>query len=104
MNRRGFLNGILATAMAPAIVRSESLMKIWVPPQELIQVHDSVVFPQNVITSDVVRFMNDMWEKHVKEMEMSLLYGAVSLFMPNPIRTDTKFKSVLELIAENKAK
>lgn len=30
--RRGFLGAILAAAAAPAIVRTESLMKIWVPP------------------------------------------------------------------------
>lgn len=35
LSRRGFLHGILATAMAPAIVRSESLMKIVVPSQEI---------------------------------------------------------------------
>jgi hypothetical protein len=34
-SRRGFLGAILAAAAAPAIVRAESLMKIYVPPQEL---------------------------------------------------------------------
>lgn len=33
MNRRGFLAGILAGTAAPSIVRSESLMRLWVPPQ-----------------------------------------------------------------------
>lgn len=33
MNRRGFLGGLLA---APAIVRAEFLMKIWVPPKEVL--------------------------------------------------------------------
>lgn len=33
--RRGFLTGILALGAAPAIVRAESLMRLWVPPQEL---------------------------------------------------------------------
>lgn len=36
MNRRGFLTGILALGAAPAIVRAESLMKIWVPPQDIL--------------------------------------------------------------------
>lgn len=31
MNRRGFLGTILAIGAAPAIVRAESLMKIWTP-------------------------------------------------------------------------
>jgi hypothetical protein len=34
-NRRGFLGSIFAAAAAPAIVRAESLMKIYVPPQEI---------------------------------------------------------------------
>jgi hypothetical protein len=32
MRRRSFLAGLLAGAAAPAIVRAESLMKLWVPP------------------------------------------------------------------------
>lgn len=35
-NRRGFFGSMLAAAMAPAIVRAESLMKIYVPPQDII--------------------------------------------------------------------
>lgn len=34
-SRRSFLAGLLAAAAAPAIVRSESLMKLWVPPQDI---------------------------------------------------------------------
>lgn len=36
LTRRGFLKTCLALAAAPAVVRAESLMKLWVPPQELI--------------------------------------------------------------------
>lgn len=36
MDRRGFLRGILAAAAAPAIVRAESLMRIYVPPEPAI--------------------------------------------------------------------
>lgn len=32
VTRRGFLTGMLALGAAPAIVRAESLMRIWVPP------------------------------------------------------------------------
>jgi hypothetical protein len=35
MNRRGFLGAILACGAAPAIVRAESLMKIYVPQQKI---------------------------------------------------------------------
>lgn len=34
-NRRGFLGSMFAAAAAPAIVRAESLMKIYVPSQEI---------------------------------------------------------------------
>lgn len=43
MSRRGFLKGIIAAAMAPAIVRAESLMPIYVPKQELI-IPDQTLF------------------------------------------------------------
>jgi hypothetical protein len=56
MNRRGFLNGILATAIAPAIVRSESLMKIWVPSQE-------------IVVADNMAMM------HAREIERALFFG-----------------------------
>jgi hypothetical protein len=35
-NRRGFLGSIFAAAAAPVFVRAESLMKIYVPPQEIV--------------------------------------------------------------------
>jgi hypothetical protein len=35
-DRRGFLGAMFAAAAAPAIVRAESLMKIYVPPQEIL--------------------------------------------------------------------
>lgn len=36
MNRRGFIQSILALGMAPAVVRSESLMRVVVPKWELL--------------------------------------------------------------------
>lgn len=36
MNRRLFLRGTVALAAAPAIVRAESLMKLYLPPKEII--------------------------------------------------------------------
>lgn len=36
ISRRGFMKGILGLAAAPAICKAENLMKIFVPPQELI--------------------------------------------------------------------
>ena len=38
-SRRSFLAGLVAAAAAPAIVRSESLMKLWVPAQDIIVPH-----------------------------------------------------------------
>lgn len=40
MDRRGFLDAIMAAGIAPAIVRSDSLMKIFVPRQEIITLED----------------------------------------------------------------
>lgn len=36
MNRRLFLRGAVVVAAAPAIVRAESLMKLYLPPKEII--------------------------------------------------------------------
>lgn len=36
ISRRGFLKSMLAMAAAPAICKAENLMKIYVPPQEII--------------------------------------------------------------------
>ena len=36
MDRRGFLKSMLAAAAAPAIVKAENLMKLYVPPQEIV--------------------------------------------------------------------
>lgn len=33
MNRRGFLQAMLAASVAPAVVKAENIMKIWVPPE-----------------------------------------------------------------------
>jgi hypothetical protein len=38
LNRRGFLAGMLAAAAAPAIVRAESMMRLYVPPQSIVPV------------------------------------------------------------------
>ena len=37
MQRRSFMAAMLAAAAAPAFARSESLMKLWVPPAALVQ-------------------------------------------------------------------
>lgn len=40
MQRRSFLGAMLAAAAAPAIVRSESLMRIYTPPQKILTLDD----------------------------------------------------------------
>lgn len=36
MNRRGFLQSILAAGIAPAIVKAENLMGIYIPPKKIL--------------------------------------------------------------------
>lgn len=43
ITRRDFLKGILAASMAPAIVRAESLMKLYVPNEKIIGYADDFV-------------------------------------------------------------
>lgn len=59
MNRRGFLTSMLALSAAPAVVKAESLMKLWVPSQEL-EIRTAIkqfefgetFFPTQVIRND----------------------------------------------------
>ena len=52
--RRIFLKGLLAVVAAPAIVKADNLMKIWVPPEPRI-VTSSV--PQQIY----VEYANEVW-------------------------------------------
>ena len=80
-NRRGFFGSMLAAAMAPAIVRSESLMKIYVPPQGIItnvqleealyqnlsaryshSLTKSCLLTRQQVTDDLLRSMNKLFE------------------------------------------
>ncbi len=45
LTRRGFLKTCLAFGAAPAIVKAESLMKLWVPPQDLWVPPADIVVP-----------------------------------------------------------
>ena len=36
MNRRGFIKGVAGLFVAPAIVKAENIMRIWVPPQGVV--------------------------------------------------------------------
>lgn len=61
MDRRGFLKAMLAAAAAPAIVRAESLMKIYVPPEpKLFVPEDSIVQGLEFGTND---FTVETWIK-----------------------------------------
>ena len=55
--RRGFLTGMLALGAAPAIVRAESLMRLWVPPQEILTL--------DMIRAARDRLMQDRWTEPV---------------------------------------
>lgn len=48
ITRRGFLTSMLALGAAPAIVRAESLMRLWVPPQKLWIGYDLAALPDEL--------------------------------------------------------
>lgn len=65
MKRRGFLLGIGAALAAPAIVRAESLMKLWVPKRELLIAEslEGVMLslpPGDLMTSGQVFFLHNV--------------------------------------------
>lgn len=61
MNRRSFLQTMLACAAAPAVVRAEALMKIVVPKQELLVANLWGVQKEYLHHSDACRLT--WWEK-----------------------------------------
>lgn len=85
MKRRSFLAGMLGAAIAPAIVRSESLMKIYVPKEDIITLNfrvgdhvnrwQGMRSPNRIINGDMVTLsflaqQDDTWEKHVYHYSM----------------------------------
>ena len=75
MDRRSFLKVMLAAASAPAIVRADSLMKIWVPPTEAL-----IVYPENAKLTEFELFLI----QHVKDVERAILFGYPNKYTPNP--------------------
>ena len=72
--RRGFLTGILALGAAPAIVRAESLMRLWVPPQEL-------VLPKHP-ADQFVFFIHPTWEEAMCEL---IGFGSATVVMSREV-------------------
>lgn len=44
LTRRSLLLGLGATLAMPAVVRAESLMKLWVPPKKIIAAYGGTVY------------------------------------------------------------
>lgn len=63
MNRRGFLGSILAVAIAPAIVRADSLMRI-IPTETLLvtTVSGNRLLRIEEITREALIIMEEHWE------------------------------------------
>jgi hypothetical protein len=66
MNRRGFLGSILALGAAPAVVRAENIMRLWVPREPTTWI-DASLIQAGTITADKMRLYYDgeQWEPHV---------------------------------------
>lgn len=82
--RRGFLTGILALGAAPAIVRAESLMRLWVPPQELLVADwtlDDRYYRGNV--EQPIIFVHPAWEEAMREIA---IYGGATIVCHPEVR------------------
>lgn len=80
ITRRGFLKSILALGAAPAIVKAESLMKIWTPPQDIyvpapesFQLWNAQIersfFGDNFVGSVWIRQQSGAWERQTVEVK-----------------------------------
>jgi hypothetical protein len=50
MDRRGFIKTMLAAATAPAIVKADNIMRVWVPPEKKIITNEIYISPDNSLT------------------------------------------------------
>lgn len=73
LSRRQFLLGAVGLAVAPAIVRAESLMKIWVPKQylEFSLEPDLMMMPGTYHLSFWAAKDNGEWFKYSKQIHTS---------------------------------
>ncbi len=81
MNRRKFLLGTAGLFCAPAIVRSESLMKIWTPPgvltyEDLIKARD-LMDAERIINPPLITIDNQF----VQTMQDSLVFGTSVMYV-----------------------
>lgn len=90
MDRRGFLGAILASAVAPAIVRADSLMRI-VPRETLVLQRFVVSFSSSELNLMPIDFLGrfqaawgaelaqmverDYWDAHVKRGDIITIGG-----------------------------
>jgi hypothetical protein len=86
ITRRSFLGGMIAACAAPAIVRADSLMKIWVSEKKI---HTWNGMPLDVLL-DMQRILN---EQPLKIVDPPLFYGelpAIIAVAPAPNKYWTK--------------
>lgn len=60
ISRRGFLAGMFAACAAPAIVRAENMMKIYVPPQEIIILDSGRGLTEPIIPVDESAYFHNL--------------------------------------------
>ncbi len=91
--RRGFLGALLAASAAPAIVKAESLMKIWVPPRLTLWgdgLHDDTAALQALLDGNPVRAMFNGVAEVTPGGVVVLSRGVFKTSAPLVVRGDTK--------------
>lgn len=86
ISRRQFLGGLLGLAAAPAIVRADSLMRIWVPKNYMsFHIEPSMIIPgQEYSLSFWMKEGNADWHKvHRKYMWQDIKDGHIRVDMGN---------------------
>lgn len=75
MNRRGFLKGCLVAGVAPAFVKADSLMGLYVPNNKIIMANgSSIAFARgNQNMQDCYNF-SEIWAKEVLEAYKSNIF------------------------------
>jgi hypothetical protein len=93
ISRRGFLKSILAAGVAPAIVRAESLMKIWIHPQNIQIINTFDPFVTDMVGDYTIETFAAPVDEWV-HIAVTRKFGELSMFLNGEKASDARMAAV----------
>ncbi|MCK9361740.1 hypothetical protein M0Q28_05990 [Patescibacteria group bacterium] len=76
MQRRGFLTGLVGALAAPAIVRADSLMKIFVPKPEILLPY-GLIPPPGTLDEFYARILQPILQQYAMQLADQQFYSDI---------------------------